>query len=148
MVLDREWKAEGVRREEGARRARFLNGREEEEGDGEAAGADKAVGGKHEVGQSDTHTKKKKASVVKRDFFGRTIADRPTCSAVVPPTKLAPGEEAQRSTTQQKQQQQQQQQEEEEEGGGGVGRVWVSFHEGFSNAVRKPLTLAELMRGV
>lgn len=25
-------------------------------------------------------------------------------------------------------------------------RVWVSFHEGFSNAVRKPVTLAELMR--
>jgi chromosome transmission fidelity protein 18 len=26
------------------------------------------------------------------------------------------------------------------------GKVWVSYHEGFSNAVRKPLTLAELMR--
>lgn len=26
------------------------------------------------------------------------------------------------------------------------GRVWVTYHEGFSNAVRKPLTLAELMR--
>ena len=25
--------------------------------------------------------------------------------------------------------------------------VWVSFHEGFSNAVRKPITLEELMRG-
>ena len=28
------------------------------------------------------------------------------------------------------------------------GRVWVSFHEGFSNAVRKPITLAELMKGL
>lgn len=28
------------------------------------------------------------------------------------------------------------------------GRVWVSFHEGFSNAVRKPITLDELMRGL
>jgi chromosome transmission fidelity protein 18 len=27
-------------------------------------------------------------------------------------------------------------------------KVWVSFHEGFSNAVRKPVTLAELMRGL
>ncbi|KAK4982822.1 Chromosome transmission fidelity protein 18 [Elasticomyces elasticus] len=149
MVLDREWKAEGVRREEGARRARYLNGREEEGEDGEAAVADKAVGGKQEVGQSDAHTKRKKAAAVKRDFFGRTVADRPTSSAVVPPTKLAPGEEAQRSTTQKQQQQQQEEKEKEEgEGGGGVGRVWVSFHEGFSNAVRKPLTLAELMRGV
>ncbi|RMD42304.1 hypothetical protein DV735_g2832, partial [Chaetothyriales sp. CBS 134920] len=26
-------------------------------------------------------------------------------------------------------------------------RVWVSFHEGFSNAVRKPITLKELMEG-
>lgn len=26
-------------------------------------------------------------------------------------------------------------------------KVWVSFHEGFSNAVRKPITLEELMRG-
>ena len=25
--------------------------------------------------------------------------------------------------------------------------VWVSYHEGFSNAVRKPITLEELMRG-
>ena len=28
------------------------------------------------------------------------------------------------------------------------GRVWVSFHEGFSNAVRKPITMEELMRGL
>ena len=31
-------------------------------------------------------------------------------------------------------------------GGGGVGgRIWVSFNEGYSNAVRKPITLAELL---
>lgn len=29
----------------------------------------------------------------------------------------------------------------------GGGRVWVSFHEGFSNAVRKPITLGELLEG-
>jgi chromosome transmission fidelity protein 18 len=28
------------------------------------------------------------------------------------------------------------------------GRVWVSFHEGFSNAVRKPVTLREIMSGL
>lgn len=27
-------------------------------------------------------------------------------------------------------------------------KVWVSYHEGFSNAVRKPLTVAELLRGL
>ena len=29
-----------------------------------------------------------------------------------------------------------------------VNNVWVTFHEGFSNAVRKPITLEELMRGI
>lgn len=27
-------------------------------------------------------------------------------------------------------------------------KVWVSFHEGFSNAVRKPVTIEELLRGL
>jgi chromosome transmission fidelity protein 18 len=27
-------------------------------------------------------------------------------------------------------------------------QVWVSFHEGFSNAVRKPITVEELLRGL
>lgn len=30
----------------------------------------------------------------------------------------------------------------------GEGKVWVTFHEGFSNAVRKPVTVKELMRGL
>lgn len=30
---------------------------------------------------------------------------------------------------------------------GGNNQVWVSFNEGFSNAVRKPITIEELMRG-
>ena len=30
-------------------------------------------------------------------------------------------------------------------GGGAGGRIWVSFNEGYSNAVRKPITLAELL---
>jgi chromosome transmission fidelity protein 18 len=27
-------------------------------------------------------------------------------------------------------------------------KVWVTFHEGFSNAVRKPITLDELLQGL
>jgi chromosome transmission fidelity protein 18 len=58
---------------------------------------------------------------VKRDFFGRVITDeRPNSS----------GKGAQRAGS-----------AVEAEG----GRVWVSFNEGFSNAVRKPITLKELM---
>lgn len=64
--------------------------------------------------------------VVKRDFFGRPIAV-PVVGSV--------DESAQKSR----------------EGGRaeqGGGKVWVMYHEGFSNAVRKPITLAELVRGM
>lgn len=33
-------------------------------------------------------------------------------------------------------------------GGKTENKVWVSFHEGFSNAVRKPVTIEELLRGL
>jgi len=29
-----------------------------------------------------------------------------------------------------------------------MGRIWVTFHEGYSNAVRKPISLKEMMRGL
>lgn len=66
----------------------------------------------------------RKVSDVKRDFFGRIIAEERT------------GSPAERETKKSLM--------------GNVGkgeRVWVSFNEGFSNAVRKPITLKELMDG-
>ncbi|TKA30123.1 hypothetical protein B0A50_02842 [Salinomyces thailandicus] len=59
---------------------------------------------------------------VKRDFFGRPVA--------VPVEGQQPREERGRKGEEGKEE----------------GRVWVTFHEGFSNAVRKPITLAELMK--
>lgn len=57
----------------------------------------------------------------KRDFFGRIINDaRPTSAGKNPASVQATRKEDD-------------------------GRVWVSFHEGFSNAVRKPITLKELI---
>ncbi|KAF2275592.1 uncharacterized protein EI97DRAFT_434002 [Westerdykella ornata] len=60
---------------------------------------------------------------VTRDFFGRVIKATPVPAGApgVKKTELKSGDE---------------------------GRIWVSFHEGFSNAVRKPLTLDDLMRGL
>lgn len=56
----------------------------------------------------------------KRDFFGRIINDaRPTSAGVKRPGTACSGKDEK--------------------------RVWVSFHEGYSNAVRKPITLKELM---
>jgi chromosome transmission fidelity protein 18 len=60
----------------------------------------------------------------KRDFFGRVIAeDRPQSAGKgsKPVSASVDGKDG--------------------------GRIWVSFHEGFSNAVRKPLTLTELLNG-
>lgn len=37
---------------------------------------------------------------------------------------------------------------EKKETGKSDNKVWVSFHEGFSNAVRKPITIDELLRGL
>src|ERR1700754_2936817 len=58
-----------------------------------------------------------KAAPVKRDFFGRIINEARSVSAG-------------------KASRQERKEEQQDE-----GRVWVSFHEGFSNAVRKPITL-------
>ncbi|KAJ4377164.1 Chromosome transmission fidelity protein 18 [Didymella sp. IMI 355093] len=58
---------------------------------------------------------------VKRDFFGRVIKEKPLIEGEV------------RKKTKQE---------------GDEDRIWVSFHEGFSNAVRKPITIDELFRGL
>ena len=63
------------------------------------------------------------ADDVKRDFFGRVIKEQRLASA---------GNEAKRQPADKVKE---------------SDRVWVSFHEGFSNAVRKPITLKELMEG-
>lgn len=59
---------------------------------------------------------------VKRDFFGRIIKDVPLAHGAKPPKQVVKNNDE--------------------------GRIWVSFHEGFSNAVRKPITIDELMRGL
>ena len=61
---------------------------------------------------------------VKLDFFGRVIQETDATRKEAK-RKLDSGEMA-----------------------GNVGRIWVSFHEGFSNAVRKPVTLDDIMRGL
>ncbi|KAG8528546.1 uncharacterized protein KY384_007464 [Bacidia gigantensis] len=66
-------------------------------------------------------------AAVKRDFFGRPIEDHSkSAQNVTTGNKCRPRPIS--------------------SGKGKAGQVWVSFHEGFSNAVRKPITLAELLR--
>ena len=66
--------------------------------------------------------------VVKRDFFGRVIVNE---ESVGGDASRATGKTG--SSTSKKNDE---------------GRVWITYHEGFSNAVRKPITLRELMEGL
>lgn len=63
-------------------------------------------------------------NAVRRDFFGRVMKETHN-------TAKAAKQSAKHVRTE-----------------GDDARIWVSFHEGFSNAVRKPVTLDEIMRGL
>ena len=70
----------------------------------------------------------KQGKGVKRDFFGRIIQEKAA--------------ELRQETSNSRRE------STEKKGNEEPGRIWVSFHEGFSNAVRKPITLKELMDGL
>ena len=85
-----------------------------------ANGVGKAVGGGDDENTA-PERKAKEVVVVKRDFFGRPV------------------EVAQPGSAREKEEEKGKKESEDR-------RVWVTYHEGFSNAVRKPVTLAELMK--
>jgi chromosome transmission fidelity protein 18 len=123
QVLEMEWKKESLRRGEEARKRRMGGNPEDYE---EEMGAKKTKGpGK----AADLRIKG-----AKKDFFGRVVK-------VIVPT-LEESESAlpygvvKRKTKAGR------------SAGAEEGRVWVSFNEGFSNAVRKPITLKEFMDGL
>ncbi|RMZ89665.1 hypothetical protein DV736_g3106, partial [Chaetothyriales sp. CBS 134916] len=72
---------------------------------------------------------------VKRDFFGRVISNSSSQNLGSQSGSVSEGKNKNSSTANSK------------DTAAQVARVWVSFHEGFSNAVRKPITLKELMEG-
>jgi chromosome transmission fidelity protein 18 len=73
---------------------------------------------------SDAAQKAMKEAAVKRDFFGRVIQE-PASETGDSNVNSAVDESSK------------------------AGRkVWVTFHEGFSNAVRKPISLGELLAGL
>lgn len=63
----------------------------------------------------------KPAILVKRDFFGRVIEAKPLAELDGNSEKRVRKEER---------------------------KVWVTYHEGLNNAVRKPISLMEFMRGL
>ena len=68
-----------------------------------------------------------KVITAKKDFFGRTVKE------AVPLQEIDINGDLQDVKVKK---------------GKGENKVWVSYHEGFSNAVRKPITMEELMRGL
>ncbi|RYO90937.1 hypothetical protein DL764_008347 [Monosporascus ibericus] len=126
QVLDQELQKTKMLRDSSARQARFRAGNTTGDADFDvtAAAADKE---NVKPGKGDPPT-----AGVKKDFFGRVIR-----------TEARPlreqdgnGGDGQRGKAG------------SETVGKGETKVWVTFNEGLNNAVRKPLSLDELMRGL
>ncbi|KAF2837359.1 hypothetical protein M501DRAFT_995968 [Patellaria atrata CBS 101060] len=118
QVLSAEWERENVRREAEARRRRGGVDSSHTDDENDA-----------QKGKVETKEDEKREKGVKRDFFGRKIPERPESAG----TEDMGARKKRKSG---------------EGTGRDEGRVWVSFNEGYSNAVRKPITIAELMRGL
>ncbi|KAM5466936.1 Chromosome transmission fidelity protein 18 [Microsporum audouinii] len=78
---------------------------------------------------SSKQAKSSRSTGPKRDFFGRIIPEKPPGAS--PDTGKA-GQGSSRTSDANKK----------------AKKVWVSYHEGFSNAVRKKITMAELLSGL
>ncbi|KAJ5689623.1 Chromosome transmission fidelity protein 18 [Penicillium macrosclerotiorum] len=88
-----------------------------------AAGRNSVLG-KFPDEQGNLAQKAMKEGAVKRDFFGRIVA------APISENKTSDDHNA------------------TDEASKAGRKVWVTYHEGFSNAVRKPISLGELMAGL
>jgi len=126
QVLEQEWKREGARRDGEARQRRWKGG-EVVDGDGGMVENKRGFGTLKEEVSSDTLMKSRKRGS-KRDFFGRPLVVKETVDGEGdgPPGGMKNGRGK----------------------GEEHGRVWVTHHEGFSNAVRKGISLKELLEGL
>ena len=123
QALDQEYQKFLLRQHTDARQARYRAG------GGFDSEADLVVEDKHKARIREGGVEIKPV-IIKRDFFGRIVDTSPNTG------KNQPSGAESRGT------------QDYESGKRDEGRkAWVSFHEGFSNAVRKPITLDELMRG-
>jgi chromosome transmission fidelity protein 18 len=121
-VLDQEYQKNIKVRENAARQARYKAGNPEDD-----------VAYKF---SDDKENKDKRInydelpiSTVKKDFFGRILVEE----AATLPLQEGDGNTGPKKKT---------------TVGKSENKVWVTFHEGFSNAVRKPVTVEELLRGL
>ncbi|ATY60230.1 sister chromatid cohesion factor (Chl12) [Cordyceps militaris] len=115
QVLDQELRRTLALRESHAREARFQAGGDSTTAPpSTAAAAAAAMAARlHPHNDKENTGSEKKATAVRRDFFGRIIEVRTVT---------------------------------ESGGGGKKHKVWVTYHEGLNNAVRKPISVAEFLK--
>ncbi|KAH6673558.1 chromosome transmission fidelity protein-like protein 18 [Halenospora varia] len=120
QVLDQEYQKNIIVRENAARQARYRAGNLDDDVDFSFS-KNKENKGQHA---------QERVLGPKKDFFGRVVREEVMPLGEIDGNAMA----------------------ENRKGKGGKGKddnkVWVSFHEGFSNAVKKPITIEELMRGL
>ena len=120
QVLDQEYQQSLIRQRAEARQARFSAG-------GPQDTAFLARGVKNSEQQEGLPSKVAAPAKTRRDFFGRVIPnlDGSQSTGTDGRDKVTAGPIDAKK-----------------------GRIWVSYNEGYSNAVKKKITLAELMRGM
>ncbi|KAK3312385.1 hypothetical protein B0H66DRAFT_397569 [Apodospora peruviana] len=148
QVLDQELQKTIATRESAARQARFRLGRRagpefDDDDDKENAAI---MGGNNKLSAAEKERLRvlelaAKGKSLKKDFFGRVIATAPLgeTDGNGSRTSATTSKDGRKLDNNAQPLQQQQQ--------GTEGKVWVTYHEGLNNAVRKPITLEEFMRG-
>ncbi|KAI9842848.1 MAG: hypothetical protein M1837_006869 [Sclerophora amabilis] len=134
QVLDQEYQRDVLRREAEARQARFNFGGTVENTPSDATTTTLKGQKNLPLHPNDDITTHSTKTSTKRDFFGCIIVNdsRPSHSSSA---------DSDGASKRQKR----------NADGGDLdesNKVWVSYHEGFSNAVRKPITMAELLGGL
>jgi chromosome transmission fidelity protein 18 len=119
-VIDQEIQKVTILRESSARQARFRAGN--------PSGHDDIVFDDKENAAKQVKAPELPAISVKKDFFGRIIKTEPR------PLQETDGNASVKRAN--------------ADDGKDKTKVWVTFHEGLNNAVRKPISLDELLRGL
>jgi chromosome transmission fidelity protein 18 len=117
-VLDQEYQKNIIVRENAARQARYKAGNPDDD-------IECSISNKEHKG----HHAQERVLGAKKDFFGRVVREEVMPLGEIDGNAQAEGKAGKKDFKDD-------------------NKVWVSFHEGFSNAVRKPITVEELLRGL
>lgn len=124
QVLDQEYQKNLVVLANASRQARYQNGNPEA-----ASTAELLQNKENPLGNLD-----EKITEIKKDFFGRVIKESKPLQEIDGNANSVESTENAKNANKTKAKEDL--------------KIWVTFHEGFSNAVRKPITVQELLKGL